>query len=85
MWLSQYQTAYYRWWYDFSELTGDLGGTFECVMLFFGFFMYPLSYYSYNMRAMNLLYFAKTKNQTLMKKKIFNKKSQVANHDLLSP
>lgn len=37
--------------YGFFDLIGDLGGVIEVFLVFFGLFIYPISEYSFDMKA----------------------------------
>lgn len=49
-------------------MLGDLGGVTEVIMLLFGFFLFPISEYSYVMRATSRLFLARTKENDLFAK-----------------
>jgi len=46
-------------------LIGDIGGVLEIIILFFVLFMYPITMYSFNMKAIENLYLARSKDATL--------------------
>ena len=51
--------------YNVLSLIGDIGGVLEMVMLLFIFFMTPISEYSFNMKAIQNLYLARSKVSSL--------------------
>lgn len=63
--LSSETIRYTRKVYGMIDLLGDLGGVIEIVMLFFGFFLYPISEHSFNLEAIKKLFFASTSDETL--------------------
>jgi hypothetical protein len=52
--------------YGFLAMIGDLGGVTEIIMLMFGFFMYPINEFSFNMRAMKRWFVVSTTEKDLM-------------------
>ena len=55
--------------YSLFDLLGDLGGVTEVVMLCFGFMLYPISEHSFYLKAIKKLFIARTKSNTLFRKK----------------
>jgi hypothetical protein len=53
--------------YGFLSMIGDLGGVIEIIMLLFGFFMFPISEFSFNVKAMKKWFLARTRDQNLLK------------------
>ena len=54
--------------YGLMGLIGDLGGVTEVVMILFGFFLYPISEFEFNLEAMKTLFMARTSDPNLMDK-----------------
>ena len=50
-------------------MIGDLGGVTEIIMLLFGFFMFPISEFSFNMKAMKKWFIVSTNNEDLVERK----------------
>jgi hypothetical protein len=46
--------------YGLFDLLGDLGGVTEVIMIFFGFFLYPISEHSFVIKAAKKLFYART-------------------------
>ena len=46
---------------------GDLGGVKEVIMMFFGFWLYPMSEHSFNLKAIKKIYYGKSQNVKLFK------------------
>ena len=46
--------------YAMLDLMGDLGGALEIIIVVFGLIFYPISEYSFTMKALKKLYLAKT-------------------------
>lgn len=46
--------------YALLDLLGDLGGVLEVILLAFGFFLLPLSEFSYLIEAAQSLFYART-------------------------
>ena len=59
---------YIREVYNILGVLGDLGGIVEVIMIIFGFFLFPISEHSFYLKAARMLYFARTKDQTLFQK-----------------
>ena len=53
--------------YGFIDLLGDLGGVLEIVLLVFGLFLSPISEYSFNIKAIQKLYKAKTNEPSMFR------------------
>jgi hypothetical protein len=51
--------------YNFIDLLGDLGGLTEIVLLTFGFIFFPISEYSFYLKAIRHLFLAKTSKDDL--------------------
>lgn len=49
-------------------MIGDLGGVTEIVMLMFGFFMFPISEFSFNIKAMKKWFLLNTSKENLVEK-----------------
>ena len=47
-------------------MIGDLGGVTEIVMLLFGFFLFPIAEFSFNIKAMKKWYFVRTNDSDLV-------------------
>jgi hypothetical protein len=46
---------------------GDLGGVTELIVLLFGFFIYPISRFSFNIKAMENWFMVRTSDNSLFK------------------
>ncbi len=56
--------------YNFIDLLGDLGGLTEIILLSFGFIFFPISEYSFYLKAIRHLFLAKTsKDDIFIEKK----------------
>ena len=53
--------------YDFLDLLGDLGGVFEIILFVIGLMVYPVSEYSFYLKALSELFLVKTMDKDLMK------------------
>ena len=53
--------------YGWLDLLGDLGGVSEIIGIVFGFFLLPVSYHSFIMKASQHLYYARTKDNNLFR------------------
>ena len=51
--------------YNFIDFMGDIGGLLEIAMIFFGFFLYPISYHSFIIKAAKKMFFARSSDRTL--------------------
>jgi hypothetical protein len=56
---------HYRVVYDILGVLGDLGGVTEVIMLFFGFFLYPIAEHSFYLQAIKKLYLARASDNNL--------------------
>jgi hypothetical protein len=63
--------------YGFLAMIGDLGGVTEIIMLLFGFFMFPISEFSFNIKAMKKWFIVCTTDNNLVKK------CHELNHDVI--
>ena len=69
--------------YNILDLMGDLGGVLEVLVFIFGLFLFPISEHSFTMKAISILYLARTENKNVFqkakssKKKTRNLKTQV--------
>jgi hypothetical protein len=52
--------------YNFLDLVGDLGGVMEIFTLALGIFIFPLSEFSFLLKAISILYLARTEDQGLL-------------------
>lgn len=68
IYLNEEGVKYIREVYNIFGVLGDLGGIVEVIMIIFGFFLFPISEHSFYLKAARLLYFARTKDQTMFKK-----------------
>ena len=55
--------------YDLLGVLGDLGGVTEVIMLFFGFFLEPISEHSFMLKAIKKLFLARTNDNDLFLEK----------------
>ena len=53
--------------YGWLDLIGDLGGVTEIIGLIFGFFLLPVSYHSFIMKATQNLFYARTKDDNIFR------------------
>lgn len=51
--------------YDILDLIGDLGGVFEICFQVLGFFILPISYHSFIIKALKKIFLIKTKDDEL--------------------
>ena len=49
--------------YDILDLIGDLGGVFEICFQVLGFFILPISYHSFIIKALKKIFLIKTKDE----------------------
>ena len=54
--------------YNILDLIGDLGGVLEVIIFVFGVFLFPISEFSFVMKALEKLYLARTSHSTLLKR-----------------
>lgn len=47
-------------------MIGDLGGVTEIIMMMFGFFMFPINEFSFNIKAMKKWFMVYTKDNDLL-------------------
>ena len=52
--------------YGFLGMIGDLGGVTEVVMILFGFMLYPISEFEFNLKAIKTLFMVRTSDEDLM-------------------
>jgi hypothetical protein len=63
--------------YNLLDLLGDLGGVLEVFMLVFGLIAFPISEFSFVMKAISILFLARTKDNDLFDKAMLvNKKNK---------
>jgi hypothetical protein len=55
--------------YSLLDLLGDLGGASEVILICFGLIFYPISEFSFWLKALDKLYIAKTSNPHLFSSK----------------
>ena len=51
--------------FNFFDLIGELGGVIEVFILFFGFFIFPVARHLFVLKAIKLLFYARTKDESL--------------------
>lgn len=51
--------------YALLDLLGDLGGASEILLIVFGIIFYPISEFSFKIKAFQKLYLAKSKNMNI--------------------
>ena len=61
--------------YALFDILGDLGGVIEVIMIVFGFIFFPISEHSYIIRASKKLFYARTQDENLFRKR---KESKIA-------
>ena len=49
--------------YNVIDFIGDLGGVLEILVMIFGIVLYPLSEFQFNLKAINLLFMARTSDK----------------------
>lgn len=54
--------------YGLLDLLGDMGGVLEVIVLGFGFFIFPISEFSYLIEAAQSLFYARTFRHDMFKK-----------------
>lgn len=64
-WLDGIMVSHERRVYGYFDLLGELGGVMEVLVLFFGFFLFPISEHSFYLNAIKKLFFAKTKDDDI--------------------
>ena len=67
MYLDQQKYVHTRQIYSILDLLGDLGGVLEVLLFVAGLFILPLSEFSFNLKALSLLYMGKTSNPELFR------------------
>jgi hypothetical protein len=68
--------------YGFLAMIGDLGGVTEIIMLLFGFFLFPIAEFSFNIKAMKKWFLLATTDDNLVEKKCSENKVIVDDIDL---
>ena len=61
--------------YGVLDLIGDIGGVLEVLVSVVGILMYPLTEYSFVLKALQKLYLARTSNKNLLRKTSLKKKN----------
>jgi hypothetical protein len=56
--------------YDFLDLIGDIGGVFEICSEIFGFFILPISYHSFIIKALKKMFLVKSREPSLSGNKL---------------
>lgn len=59
-WLSGSKIHHEREVYNVMDLLGDLGGVVEVLMIIFGFFLFPISEFSFITSVTQKLFYART-------------------------
>ena len=62
--------------YNILDLFADMGGVFEIFVFFAGMLLFPLSEYSFKLRAIETLFLAKTKDSSMFRSKKPKKKGK---------
>ena len=52
--------------YNFFDLLGDLGGIQDIIIIVCGFFLFPVSEFSYNLKALSKMYLVNTESEELV-------------------
>jgi len=65
LWRQSESIKHVRVVYDLLGVLGDLGGVTEVIMLFFGFFLQPISEHSFLLQAIKKLFLARTNDDDL--------------------
>jgi hypothetical protein len=63
---SEIETVVKREIYDVLGLIGDLGGVSDIFVLLLGLFIFPISEFSYNLKALQKLYLVSTKDPNIV-------------------
>ena len=64
--------------FNLLDLVGELGGVIEVFIIIFGVLLYPISQFSFILKATKMLFLARSQDKKLFKKK--NKKIQNYNN-----
>ena len=72
--LDNYKQEHQRQVYNLLDLLGDLGGVLEVLVFIFGIFLYPISEHSFTMKALSILYLARTEKKNVFSKPIKTQK-----------
>ena len=51
--------------FNIFDLIGELGGVIEVFIIVFGIFLYPVSNHSFILKASQMLFYAKTSDESL--------------------
>ena len=65
MYLDEEAVEHSRQTYSLLDLLGDLGGASEVILICFGLIFYPISEFSFGIKALQKLYIARTSNPSL--------------------
>lgn len=65
-WLYEYEVLHEREIYNILDLVGDLGGIQGFFVLLVGIFIFPISEYSYNVKALEKLYLVDSKDTDMI-------------------
>lgn len=74
--LSNEQLIHERTVYNFLDLLGDIGGLMEIFVLIFGVFLFPLSTFSFTLKAFEKLYLIRTNQSNLISVKSLKKNNK---------
>jgi hypothetical protein len=59
--------------YNFLDLLGDMGGLVDLMISFFGLALFPISKFSFILKAMEKLYLVSLKDNSILQKKSLKK------------
>ena len=66
-WLSETTEVYNRQIYGWFDLLGDMGGVTDAMVLLFSFIFCPISHHLFVIKAIQKLFYAKTKDNDLFR------------------
>jgi hypothetical protein len=59
--------------YNFLDILGDLGGLVDIIISFFGIVMFPISKFSFILKALEKLYLVNVKDKSILSHKSLKK------------
>ena len=63
--MNEFKKKHEREVYAIMDILSDLGGIMEIIIAVIGFFIYPISEFTFNLKLLSKMYYAKTQNQTI--------------------
>jgi hypothetical protein len=68
IWMEPLENSHFRKSYDLLDVAADIGGLMELCIVFVGFFIYPISEYSFYISSIGKLFLANGRDKKLFKK-----------------